>query len=43
MALRAEVVDLVRLDLREDAREVRGVGQVAVVQFKVRVRTCGSS
>lgn len=32
MALRAEVVDLVRLDFGQDASQVRAVGQIAVVQ-----------
>ena len=37
MGLRAEVVDLVRLHLAEDAGEVGAVGQVAVVQAEARV------
>ena len=32
MALRREVVDLVRLHLLDDADQVGGVGQVTVVQ-----------
>jgi hypothetical protein len=36
--LRAEVVDLVGPDVTDDAREVGGVRQVAVVQDQPRVR-----
>ena len=32
VALRGEVVDLVRLDLLDDPGQVRGVGEIAVVQ-----------
>ena len=38
MALRAEIVDLVRLDLADDAGEVGGVGQIAIVQAAFGVR-----
>ena len=37
MGLRAEVVDLVGLDLLDDVDEGRGVGEVAVVEDEVRV------
>ena len=35
VTLRAEVVDLVRLNFLEDARQVAAVGQIAVVQHEV--------
>ena len=37
MALRAEVINFVGLGFLHDARQVAGVGQVAVVQAKARV------
>lgn len=37
MALRAQVVDLIGLHLLDEAGEVAGVGQVAVVQFEARI------
>ena len=38
VALRAQVVDLVRLHLLHDADQVGGIGQVAVVQDEVAMR-----
>ncbi len=37
MGLRAEVVDFVGLDLADEAGEVRGIGEVAVVEAEVRI------
>ena len=39
MRLRAEVVYLCRLDLRDDVHEVGAVAEVAIVQFEL-VRAC---
>jgi hypothetical protein len=41
MAHRAQVVDLVRLDFAHDAIQVRGVGQVAIVQEEILVLDVG--
>ncbi len=41
MALRSQVVDFVRLGLLDDANEVRGIGQVAMVQDEAAVRLVG--
>lgn len=38
MALRREVVDFVRLHILNNADEVRGIGQIAVVQDKPPIR-----
>src|SRR5690606_27013860 len=38
VALRREIVDLRRLDLLDDADEVRGVGKVAVMKVEGRAR-----
>ena len=41
MGLRAEVVDLVRLDLLHDVDEGRGVGEVAIVEDELGVGVVG--
>jgi hypothetical protein len=38
MALRREVIDFVRLDALDDAREARRIRQVAVMQLQALVR-----
>ncbi len=38
MALRGEVVDFVRLGLLDDAHQVGGVGEIAVVENEAAVR-----
>ena len=41
MALRAQVVNFVRLDFLDDAYQVTGVGQITVVQDEVAVANVG--
>lgn len=41
MALRAEIVDLVGLDLLDDANQVGGIGEVAVVQDEAPILFVG--
>ena len=37
MAHRSQVIDLIRLHFLQDTGQVRGIGQIAVVQMKFRV------
>jgi hypothetical protein len=41
MALGAKIIDFVRLDVLQDTRQVRTVGQIPVVQLKPRVIDMG--
>jgi len=42
MALGSEIVDLIGLDVVDDAGERTGIGEVAVMQEQPRPRLCGS-